>query len=170
MKGRVLAVALTVAAGQPTAGQEFVPGPYNEVLAECYGAAETIAARTTCIGEITRICEAEEPQGGTTLGMATCAGIEADAWDALLEGEYRLALDWARAADAADPPAVPDLPRREDALRAAQRAWDDFHAAECLLAFARWGSGSMRQVAGSRCRMRMLAERTVALRALREEF
>ncbi|WP_227419083.1 lysozyme inhibitor LprI family protein [Roseitranquillus sediminis] len=165
---RLLAVAFLVAA--PAAGEDFVPGPYIEVLAECYGNAESTADRSACIGEITRICEEEEPQGATTLGMATCAGIEADAWDVVLEGEYRLSMEWARAADRDDPPASPSVVARADALRTAQRAWEDFQEAECHLAFARWGSGSMRQVAASRCRMRMIAERAVALRALREDF
>ena len=149
---------------------EFVPGPYMEVLAECYGAADTLESRRGCIGEAARICQDEEPQGQTTLGIVTCTGIEADAWDVLLNGEYRLTMDWARGADAADREAFPEFANREEALRAAQRAWIEFRDTECRLAYALWGPGSLRQVAGAQCQLDMIAERTIELRAMREEY
>ena len=164
---RWLALALLPAMAAAEEG-EFVPGPYIEVLAECYGSAATQAERTACIGEITATCEEEEPRGQTTLGMVACAGIEADAWDIVLEGELQLTSEWARQADAEDP-AGEDLTSRVEALRASQRAWSDYVDAECLRAFAWWGSGSMRQVAGAQCRRDRIAERAVALRGMREE-
>jgi uncharacterized protein YecT (DUF1311 family) len=38
--------------------------------------------------------------------------------------------------------------------------------ADCTLEYAMWGSGSMRQIAGSGCRMRRPAERTIYLKFL----
>ncbi len=147
--------------------QDFVPGPYYEVLAECYADAATQEARTACIGEASRVCMEEEPEGQTTMGMSRCTGIEADAWDVLLEGELRAAMDWARKSDEAD---LPQFRARAEALRNAQHAWEDFAVEECRLQYALWGSGSMRSIAGAACRMEMIAEHTVALRALREEM
>lgn len=47
----------------------------------------------------------------------------------------------------------------------AQRAWLAFREAECLMAYAGWGGGSMRNIASSACDLRMTAERAVALRS-----
>ncbi len=168
-----LAAALLGAApifGAPVAAQEgaFVPGPYIEVLAECYGGARTTPDRRACIGKAAAICQEEEPQGQTTLGLVTCVGIEADAWDVVLNGEYQLAMEWARQADATG--SAPEFARRADTLRAAQRAWIEFRDAECILAYALWGSGSMRRIAGAECQLRMIAERGIDLRAMREEM
>jgi uncharacterized protein YecT (DUF1311 family) len=159
-----LAGAALAAGAAPAEEGAFVPGPYIEILADCYGAAKTAAARSGCIGEASGICIEEEPRGRSDRGRIACFGIEADAWDVVLGGEYRLAMAWARAADAARPPPAPDLPRREDALRVAQRAWDDFREAECRLAFARAGP-----VGTAACQLDMIARRALDLRAMRED-
>jgi uncharacterized protein YecT (DUF1311 family) len=165
VRAALLAIALAV----PASAQEFVPGPYMEVLAACYGAAGDPEARAACLGEAARICQEEEPQGQTTAGLVTCLGIEADAWDVLLNGEYRLTMDWARAQDTAERAAMPEFAVLEERLRAAQRAWNDFREEECAMRYALWGSGSMRRIAGAECQLRMIGERTLELRALREE-
>lgn len=167
-----LAAALIGAMALPALAQEgeFVPGPYIELLAECYGAAETLDDRRACIGEASSICQDEEPQGRTTRGAVRCIGIEADAWDVVLEGEYQLTTEWARQADAAERESFPEFALREERLRAAQDAWSDYRDEACALEYALWGSGSMRSVAGALCQLEMIAERAVELRAMREEF
>jgi uncharacterized protein YecT (DUF1311 family) len=159
------AAVLALIAGAAAGAQEFVPGPYFEVLAECYAAAGDGAARRACIGRPSGLCAEEEPRGGTTEGMATCAGIEADAWDVLVEGEFRATVDWARTADAASPEGFRD---RVAANRAAQDAWETWSVEACRAEHARRGQDPMRRVALARCRMRMAAERAIGLREMRD--
>jgi uncharacterized protein YecT (DUF1311 family) len=161
-RARLAAALATILASSAGAGEgEFVPGPYIEVLAECYGAAATVEGRAACLGEASALCIDEEPRGRTERGQITCIGIEADAWDIVLQGEHQLTAEWARKADAADPPALDLLPRQA-ALRAAQGAWDAFREAECRLAFVASGA-----VAAAACQRDMIASRAVALFALR---
>ena len=77
-------------------------------------------------------------------------------------------MAWAKAGDADDMANFPEFANRADSLRAAQRAWIAFRDAECGLEYALWGSGSMRNIAGTDCLMHMAAERTIELRAKRE--
>ncbi len=164
-----LALVAALATGPLAAAEgEFVPGPYIEMLAECYGGADTLDDRRACIGQAAQACQEEEPQGQTTLGIVTCTGIEADAWGVVLNGEYQQTMETARQADAAE--TMPEYSGMAEALREAQRAWAEFNDAECRLAFAAWGSGSMRYIAAAECRLRMIAERAIELRAMREDF
>ncbi len=164
---RALVVLLLASLPPAAVAQDFVPGPYYEILAECYADAASREARTACIGEASRLCMEEEPEGQTTMGMSRCTGIEADAWDVLLEGEMRATMEWAQQSDEAD---LPEFRDRAEALRDAQQAWEEFAVEECRLQYALWGSGSMRSIAGAACRMQMIAERAITLRALREEM
>ena len=162
----ILALALFAA---PASGQEIDAEPYENVVSVCYGGAETPEARMACIGEATRACSDSEPHGHTTLGMSTCAMIEGQAWDRLLNVEYGATMDWAGEIDLLEREDFPQFAHRQEALRAAQRAWIGFRDAECGREYAWWGSGSIRQIAAAHCVTRMTAERTIGLRAMREE-
>ena len=113
---------------------------------------------------------AGEDGGETTLGMSMCMADEVELWDGILNAEYRETMDFAKAMDAGEVEYFPEYAKRAEALRDAQRAWIAFRDAECALAYAEWGSGSMRHIAGSECVMRMTAERALELRAMRERF
>ena len=140
---------------------------YNAMLDACYQDAEDPAGRSACKGIVSGACM-EHPDGQTTLGMSLCAHSETQAWDVLLNAEYRQTLAWAKYMDAEDQENFPEFAKREAALRDAQRAWLKFREAECGLDYAVWGAGSMRHIAGSACYADMTADRTIRLRDIRE--
>lgn len=122
-----------------------------------------------CIGALSDACQTGTAGGSTTLGITECAMRETAAWDVLLNEEYRAVRAGAKAADAAEAQHFPEFARRVISLRDAQRAWIAFRDAECALAYAEWGSGSMRGIAAAHCQLEMTAERTFTLRAMRAE-
>lgn len=109
-----------------------------------------------------------EPAGQTTHGMVTCTVAETRLWEGYLDVEYRASLAWAEAMDAEESLLAPGFAKLAEALRGAQRAWIAFRDAECALARAFWGSGSMGRIAGASCMLEMTADRAIDLRALRE--
>jgi uncharacterized protein YecT (DUF1311 family) len=154
MSGTALALAILVANGV---------SPEVEKLRAC-----TISAvdPTTCIGSTVQTCIATSPDGETTAGMSACIGAEIDAWDAILNEEYQATMEASRRLDATGDVASADM-TREVTLRAAQRAWIAFRDAHCAAEYARWGMGTMRQIAGANCVMVETAERAITLRQMR---
>jgi uncharacterized protein YecT (DUF1311 family) len=132
--------------------------------------AEGLNAVAGCAGRLLEACQSSTADGQTTLGIVNCAGRETAAWDVLLNEEYQATRAWAEDADAVEAASAPQFGRSAEALLEAQRAWIAFRDAECGLAYALWGSGSMRTIAGANCLLSMTAERTVMLRAMREAF
>ena len=129
------------------------------------------ALQTACIGEDGHApAWTTQEDGHSTLGMTSCLSAEADVWDRYLNAEYKETRAYMKAADIDEAEYFPDFARRVETLLAAQRAWIAFRDAECDLAYAEWGSGSMRNIAYADCRMQMTAERTIRLRAMREAF
>ena len=157
-------VVLCVGLAQPA-----VAGEYAGLVDACLAAAPA-GELGTCIGRASESCMAGEDGGETTLGMSMCMADEVELWDGILNAEYRETMDFAKAMDAGEAEYFPEYAKRAEALRDAQRAWIAFRDAECALAYAEWGSGSMRHIAGSECVMRMTAERALELRAMRERF
>lgn len=147
--------------------------PYDSFstgIADCVAAAEGREAGRACIGTGASACFDGAPDGQTTTGMMFCALAERDAWDRLLNEEYALARDAARAADEAEREHFPDFAHRAEQLRDAQRAWIAFRDANCAMEYGLWGAGSMRQIAGADCQMTMTAERTLDLRSYRQQL
>lgn len=162
----IRAALLALLAGPAAAGMSD-----ETALAElraCLGAGKA-GTGAACIGGVSERCRAVTAGGETTLGIVECALTETRAWDALLNEEYRATRDWARDMDRATAEHSPEFANRAQSLLEAQRAWIAFRDAECGLAYALWGSGSLRTVAGANCRMEMTAERTLALREMRGE-
>ena len=140
---------------------------YGPLVDACFARSETA---TECIGIAAAACTEGEEGGQTTIGIAGCNQAETEAWDAHLNAEYQATMAWAKAADAGEAVYFPEYAIRADKLLAAQRAWIAFRDAECGLEYAQWGSGSMRHIAGTDCRMRMTGERAAQLRAMRGMF
>ena len=155
MSGPALAVLLLAANGG---------APAVEALRNCW--TDAVEAEL-CIGGMVESCIAGRPDGETTAGTAACIAAEAEAWDVLLNEEYQVTMAEARALDATGDVVAPDLTRAET-LRDAQRAWIAFRDAECRAQYARWGTGTMRQIAGANCIMVETAERAIELRRMRE--
>lgn len=153
----------------------FLSGPSSVAAGEAHAglvdaclAAAPAEARAGCIGKVSDACIAGAEGGETTLGMSMCMADEAEVWDRLLNAEYRKTMARAKAMDSDEAESFPQFANRAVALRDAQRAWIAFRDAECALAYAEWGAGSMRHIAGSECVMRMTAQRALELRAMRE--
>lgn len=116
-----------------------------------------------CIGQMSQTCMATRADGQTTVGMTQCVQDETAAWDAELNAAYQKVRSAFREQDASGD--VGPTPRA-DALLDAQRAWIAFRDAECALQYARWGMGSMRNIAAANCMMTFTAERTIELRGM----
>ena len=165
--GPVASVVLLFASG---AAAQFDPARYAAILDGCHAAAESAEALADCKGRVADACMAMEPDGQTTLGMSGCLTAEARLWDRLLNLEWRAAMDWAKTADETESEYFGgQFSGRAEALLEAQRAWLAFRDAECALAYAEWGAGSMRHIAAASCMSDVVAARTVRLRALHEE-
>lgn len=162
-----LIIAAALAAG-PAAATEHEVKTYGHVLEACYLAAEDADARTACIGQMAETCMETEEGGYSTLGMASCNSGEMRVWDFFLNTEFKNTMDWAKAADADEGINFPEFANRAESLRDAQRAWIAFRDAECGLAYAQWGAGSMRHISGTSCLLQMTAERTIELVGYRE--
>lgn len=142
---------------------------YGPILETCYASAPD-GGLADCIGQMAEACMSGEDGGETTLGMTMCTMAEAQAWDAYLNREYQDTLAGLQAMDRDEAAYFPEFAKRVDTLRTAQRAWIAFRDAECGLAYAMWGSGSMRNIAASACQLDMTAARTIELRNLGSEM
>ena len=167
----LLQISMLVAAmsSQATA-TEHEEERYGAVLEACFAEAGDYSAQADCIGVMSTTCMDSEEGGHSTLGMTSCLLGEARVWDRFLNEEYKATRAYFDEMDVDEREYFPAFARRVEALLAAQRAWIAFRDTECDLAYAEWGSGSMRNIAGADCQMRMTAERTIELRAKRETF
>lgn len=154
----------------PASATEHEIDAFGAVLDTCYVAAEGAKARKACLGRMSQTCMDSQDGGHTTLGMSSCLNAEAQVWDKYLNTEYKATAASFQAADEDEAISFPEYAKRVENLRAAQRAWIAFRDAECGLAYAQWGSGSMRSIAWADCQMQMTAERTMELRDMREMF
>ncbi len=110
--------------------------------------------RFACIGRIAKPCMTE-PGGETTIGMKTCSAREAEAWDALLNAEYKKALANLEGKGA-------------DKLRTAQRAWLTVRDNDCAIPFEVYKGGTIAGVIAGGCLLEHTAVRALQLRDLRE--
>jgi uncharacterized protein YecT (DUF1311 family) len=147
-------VLLAVLLALPATAQERDAKADARTIARCLDRAGPDDSRT-CIGRISEDCQSQ-PGGQSTLGMSQCNVAEAEAWDRLLNDTYRKLVTAAKQGG------------YEADLRKAQRAWVAFRDSDCALAYAVWGDGSMRQIAGSACQLDRTATRVLELRAFLE--
>ncbi len=143
---------------------------YGHILETCYAAATADGSHANCVGVLSKACMDGEEGGHSTLGMTFCTLAEAQVWDRYLNLEYKQSMAALRDMDADTAVHFPEFANRAETLRDAQRAWITFRDAECGLAYAMWGSGSMRNVASASCRLDMISKRTIELRELGSEM
>ena len=156
---------LPIGVSAQSAGHEWM----LDDLRTCF-AAEDIGAKRDCIGQASNACQEAEEGGYSTLGMSMCNNDEYEAWDVLLNEQYKLTMAAFKGMDVDEGEYFSSFAVRVESLRDAQRAWIAFRDAECTLEYAIWGSGSMRNIAGSACYVDMTAQRTIDLWAMREEY
>lgn len=159
----------TLAQAEPQPAVEALKH-YTDELSMCYEDARDRTGVEACIGTASARCMDGEEDGYSTIGMMFCTLAEYHAWDQLLNEQYQRTMAGLRNEDAQEAEFFPEFANRADALRDAQRAWIGFRDGECALAYAMWGSGSMRQIAGASCLLHMTATRTIDLRFLGEEM
>lgn len=135
---------------------------YMESVTPCFDAADTPEAARTCRGEASSTCMETEPDGYTTFGMTFCTLAEHAVWDDLLNREYRTTRARLRDMDAGE--FDPQFAVRADRLLEAQRAWIAFRDAECLLAYAEFGAGTMGRINGVSCELFMTSDRAIELK------
>ncbi|MBS0563806.1 MAG: DUF1311 domain-containing protein [Proteobacteria bacterium] len=113
-----------------------------------------------CIGDASLSCQQTANGGMSTLGMAQCNAAETAAWDRILKREYVEVLAFAQALDAEDSsPAGSAV----EIAQSAERDWKAYKDSQCLMEYAGWGGGSMRNIASSDCKVRLTAERAFYL-------
>lgn len=156
LHGLALAALLSSLAGPGLAQTAQAPLDPSIVDA-CLAATPRGGVDPDCIGQAARACQ-EIPGYASTVGASACLMAEHDAWDRILNDQYREA-----AALLGGPLQVGDQ------LRTAQRAWIAFRDADCTLAYDRYGGGSMRVIASADCQMRHTARRALELRDMRGE-
>ncbi|SFJ29538.1 lysozyme inhibitor LprI family protein [Jannaschia pohangensis] len=169
---RVPTVALlcVLAAGAaPARAGDFDAAPFRAMFETCVAQTGTARDLETCRNAPAQTCQLETEGGRTTLGTTACNAMEADLWETLLSADLVAHLAWAEALDARERPFFDaSYSKRSDSLLDAQRAWTAFRDAECRMVHDAWGSGSMRNVAASRCHADLTAARVIALRQLTE--
>lgn len=158
---------LLAALAAPTAvfATEHEVAAFGRILDACYVAAQD-GAHAACIGGMSRECMDGQEGGHTTLGIISCTLAEARVWDKLLNQEYQEIFAGLATMDKDEAEFFPEFAKRAESLREAQRAWIVFRDAECGLAYAMWGSGSMRNIASATCQRDMTAARTIELKYL----
>lgn len=117
-------------------------------------------AELRCVGLIAYSCM-NRPEGRSTVGQSACLLREAAAWERVLDTSLAALAERVALRDAASVPAGV----AGEALSRAQAAWEAYAEAECGYAYALWGEGSFRQVAGADCRLNVNARRAIQLRA-----
>lgn len=142
----------------------------KQAVSACFESSETFEDKNACVGNAASVCMDENEGGYTTIGMSTCTRYEYQAWDDLLNEEYRDTMDHFKATDEDEAQHFPEFAKRAETLLEAQRAWIAFRDAECASVYAEWGAGSMRNIAGIGCQMHETAERAIDLWAKREEY
>ena len=170
MVKRIILSLAVWALAAPVFATEHEVATYGAILDACYASAADSEGHTACIGKMAETCMAREEGGYSTLGMTYCTAAETQVWDRFLNQEYASAMAGLKAMDTAEAQHYPEFAKRAESLRTAQRAWIAFRDAECGLAYAMWGSGSMRNIAGVNCQLEMTAKRTIELRNLGSEM
>jgi len=151
---RPFALAFAVLVPLGAAAQEPQIDP--QTVRACFETTGPGMVQPPCVGFAAQTCQAQ-PGGQTTLGISACLQGETQAWDDLLNAQYK----GARAQMLAQ-----GGPALADQLLEAQRAWIAFRDADCGLEYSIWGDGSMRVIAAAQCQLRKTAQRVFELRAL----
>lgn len=161
---RAAAAAICLIAAPAAAQDGFDWRPHLDDLRACLAVCD--AADPDCdqgCGDLVRAaCDAslDAQTRDTTYGMSMCAAASTQAWDVVLNDEWRDLMAATKAYDEGG---------QADALLAAQRAWIAWRDAECDWEAARWGGGTMRSIAYASCHEGATISRTIDLRTYQRE-
>lgn len=121
-----------------------------ERISDCLDAAQVDGS--VCIGQVSDPCM-DEADNYTTVGMRACISLEHNAWDSVLNTDYKRLRDGLETTE------------QQTKLRDAQRLWIKYVAAFCPLGYE-FNQGTAFLVSGDRCQMEMTARQVLALRKL----
>ncbi|MDD8023520.1 MAG: DUF1311 domain-containing protein [Paracoccaceae bacterium] len=151
---RALSVALALVAPLAAPGAAQAQAQFDSAtVRDCFDAAGPGEIAPICLGAASDACQTQ-PGGSSTAGITACIGAETQAWDDLLNVQYKARRSEMLAQGGG----------LNDKLLDAQRAWIAYRDAECSLETARWGEGTMRAIVGANCLMGMTAARAIELR------
>ena len=152
MRRQIILLAILCLSG-PAAAQDVDVD--SAVVHACFDSVPRGRIDADCIGIAARACQ----QGGndTTIGIGFCLKSEFKEWDAILNREYAATRD-----------NFAHLPKVQETLKTAQRAWIELRDADCTVAYDRYDGGSMRTVASGFCMLDHTARRALDLRNMRD--
>lgn len=153
-----LALAVLFAASPEARAQQARDSAFVSACLDVHLPRGAAVAEQRCVGLIAAGCM-NRPEGATTVGQSACLLREASAWEHAMSAQYDGLLARVSAHDDASRAGA------AEALAKAQSAWAIYAEAECGYAYALWGEGRFRQVAGADCRLNILARRAIQLRA-----
>lgn len=163
----VFMAALMVGLTSPSAAQDVEKEMFEGLFDACLSDAHSAADLENCKGQVAELCMEEVEGGQSTLGMSACHLVEAQLWQDVLANDWGGHLAWAEAADERERDfSGEQFANHRTQLVASQDAWVAFRDADCGLAVAIFGSGSVRHVIGTACRAERTADRVIALRSL----
>lgn len=159
------ALALVLVGGAATAQ----PAPAQPYAPDFFACLDAEPQAQTCIGRASQPCFRAEPDGETTIGMSMCLAMEGTLWEQELSRTYFEAIVLLRQRDRRNAEVFEErFSGAAEALAASQSTWRAWAEAECRLAYAEAGSGSIRNLTAGSCDLRLAAERLMRLRELLE--
>ena len=146
-------VALQLGLGLLTAAQaqsdDALQGDLRGIEVCLKRVAERKGTSFACIGRLSARCM-DRPGGSSTMGMRVCTDRESDAWDALLNRNYKKARRQVPAAAAKK-------------LQEIQRAWITWRNEKCDLGYTLFEGGTLAGVVAGECVMKSTAIRAIEL-------
>jgi uncharacterized protein YecT (DUF1311 family) len=154
---RLWMILLILAATALPARAASAASPDVETIKACLATAGSDPQ--SCVGTISDECQGQ-PEGSSTTGIDACLGREHDAWDVILNENYRAAVAAAKEQDASLKEQAIE-PGAAASLVKAQRAWVAFRDAECDRRFELYKDGSIRTNIASSCLLQLTASRAL---------
>ena len=154
---KLIALALIALLPAPFAQAQQAPPLDKPATRACFKDHRNTDGLPDCVGRAATACQTAHPQPETTIAISECLMAEATVWDRILNNQYkqtRTHFDY--------------QPELGDHLRDAQRGWIAMRDADCALAYAQYGGGSMRGIAAANCRLRHTALRAFQLYKMRQ--
>jgi uncharacterized protein YecT (DUF1311 family) len=145
-----------IAAGLATSVHAATDGATdNTTIAGCLkSSGETPAKARACIDRVAGPCM-KKPDGQSTPGMVDCLMTETQAWDDVLNAEYKRLLPLLNMEAAAD-------------VTKAQRLWIQAREADCQVPYYFYDGGTIVKILGAECERDHTADRAILLKSWRE--
>jgi uncharacterized protein YecT (DUF1311 family) len=162
VKPALFALALILSA-PATHAQSLIYSEMATLACLNNAAASRPSAKIDCVGASANACMAATPDGSTTYGMGGCLDRELSFWDAMLNHNYQILRDKARATDAEMRRIGASVTDLEQTLRDMQRTWIAWRDATCDFERGQWGGGTGGGPATYACLLRLTGQQALYL-------